>query len=176
MSSFIHFFTRQSRCRFGAIGKGTFFIYLFLAPLLALRAEIAAPVNNTSSAAPPLTEMVSLKKAKPGFFKRPLAKMLLRRIEKARHGNDYSTGAWLAVFGLLCVPLIVVSWFLSPYLGLIVTIPFSLLGLGLSIWAATKAFRRRTFTKWVQIVSVAGIILNGLLGLTLIMALIFYSS
>jgi hypothetical protein len=75
-------------------------------------------------------------------------------------GKSYGKGS--AIAGLGCAAAVVVSWLLSPYLGLFLTIPFATAGLILSIMAMSRS-RRYYRNKLATGLALAGIILNGLL-------------
>ncbi len=85
---------------------------------------------------------------------------------------DSDAGRGLAIAGLAVGLLGVLAWVLSPYLGIILTIPLGLTGLLLSIFGLVKA-KRRYRNKLVRALAIAGIVVGGLLtvGFGLVLAL-----
>lgn len=85
---------------------------------------------------------------------------------------DGDAGRGLAIAGLAVGLLGVLAWVLSPYLGIILTIPLGLTGLLLSIFGLVKA-KRRYRNKLVRALAIAGIVVGGLLtvGFGLVLAL-----
>lgn len=93
-------------------------------------------------------------------------------LSKSKNGRD---GTWLAFSGLLLGLLVIISWFISPYLGIFTTLPLGLAGLLFSLIALKKANRRWYRTKAIRVLSIFGIVLNSLLAL-LFLALLALSS
>lgn len=98
----------------------------------------------------------------------------LSKLDKKGVGSD-SDGTWLAVSGLVFGVLVIVSWIISPFLGILTTIPLGLIGLLLSIFGLKKARKRWYRTKAIRAVAIAGIALNGLL-LLLFLGLLAWAS
>ncbi|MCW5925126.1 MAG: hypothetical protein KIS77_22610 [Saprospiraceae bacterium] len=114
---------------------------------------------------------------KRGFFKKFVEKRLLKHLAKAekflgKPGDGDGKG--LAISGLTVGLLALLSWFISPYLGFILTIPFGLAGLILSIIGLVRA-KRWYRTGLVQGLAIAGIVLNSLL-IVLFLALLAWAS
>lgn len=72
-------------------------------------------------------------------------------------------GAGMAIIGLSLFVLTLASWFISPFLGIFATVPLSIIGLLLSIFGLRRARKRWYQTKTIRILSILGIVLNGLL-------------
>lgn len=139
-----------------------FIIFLFSLPFLA-GATMRSMPDTTSVSQSSFWEKQEGEKR--GFLKKIIKKRLIKRLAKAekslgKYGDG--DGKWLAIAGLALGPLVVLSWFVSPYLGLIVTLPLGLTGLLLSLLGLTRA-RRWYRTGVIQGIAIAGIVLNSLL-------------
>jgi len=113
-----------------------------------------------------------------GFLKKFIEKRLLKRLAKAEKSLGKSSdgdGKWLAISGLAVGILGILSWFINPYLGLIVSIPLGLLGILLCIISLKKA-RNSYDTGVVKVIAIAGIVINGLLAVGLLLAITLFSS
>ena len=151
-----------------------YIIFLLSLPFSAEATTRTAP--DTASVSQP-SFLVKQEGEKHGFLKRFIEKRLLKRLAKAEKSLGKSSdgdGKWLAISGLALGPLVVLSWFVSPYLGLIVTLPLGLTGLLLSILGLTRA-RRWYRTGVIQGIAIAGIVLNSLL-VVLFLSLLAWAS
>jgi len=81
-------------------------------------------------------------------------------LSKSENGKD---GLWLAITGLVLGLLVIISWFISPYLGIFTTLPLGLTGLLFSLISLKKANRRWYRTRTIRVLSIFGMVLNGLL-------------
>jgi len=79
---------------------------------------------------------------------------------KPENGKD---GRWLAITGLALGLLVIISWFISPYLGIFTTLPLGLAGLLFNLISLKKANRRWYRTRTIRVLSMIGLVLNGLL-------------
>lgn len=83
----------------------------------------------------------------------------LAAIDKDASGD----GAGMAIIGVSLFVLTLISWFISPFLGIFTTIPFSIIGLLLSIFGLRRARKRWYQTRTIRILAIIGIVLNGLM-------------
>lgn len=104
-----------------------------------------------------------------------LPRIVVAAIAVSPGRNDSDAGHGLAIAGLAVGLLGVLAWVLSPYLGIILTIPLGLTGLLLSIFGLAKA-KRRYRNRLVRTLAIAGIAVGGLLTVGLGLALALFSS
>ncbi len=90
--------------------------------------------------------------------------------------NYKGDGVGMAIIGVALFVLTIVSWVISPYLGIFTTLPFTLVGLLLSIFGLLRARKRWYQTKTIRVLAIMGIILNGLLLASFIVLLFGLSS
>lgn len=93
-------------------------------------------------------------------------------LSKSENGKD---GRWLAITGLALGLLVIISWFISPYLGIFTTLPLGLAGLLFNLISLKKANRRWYRTRTIRVLSIIGLVLNGLLTLSFLALLVLSS-
>ena len=138
-------------------------------------------LSSTTQAAiplppPPLNNLLDHPaqfQAKQGFFQRMVAKKLLKQLGKNTGKRWESSAKTLAITGFAVGLLTIASWLVSPYLGIIFTAPLVIGGLVCSLAGLLKARRQRPRTRWIIGLSIAGLVLNGLLGLAFASLFIF---
>lgn len=91
---------------------------------------------------------------------------------KSENGKD---GRWLGITGLALGLLVIISWFISPYLGIFTTLPLGLAGLLFNLISLKKANRRWYRTRTIRVLSIIGLVLNGLLTLSFLALLVLSS-
>ncbi len=152
-----------------------YIIFMLSLPFLA-----GATTRSVPDTTPVLHLSFSDKQAdgKGGFLKKFIEKRFLKRLAKAEKSlGKYSDGdgKWLAASGLAVGILGILSWFVNPYLGLILSIPLGLLGILLCIVSLKKA-RDSYDTGVIKGVAIAGLIINGVLAVGLLLAITLFSS
>lgn len=155
-----------------------FFIILLLNVPRIAGATVSIPAGNHESVEAQFTISNQKNGKKSGLLKRFAEKSLLKRLKKKAEAEGlfgYSDGRWLAVSGLAVGILGVLSWFVNPYLGLILSIPLGLLGILLCIVSLKKA-RDSYDTGVIKGVAIAGLIINGVLAVGLLLAITLFSS
>ncbi len=166
--------------------KTSYLLPIFL--LLGFLTDIKAIGNSPYRTSIPILGIEPTPMPNPVFKgERPDAFQVFRGLKKLskqlrtaasdgqKTAGNQSDGEWLSISGLGLGVLVIVSWLVSPFLGILTTIPLGLLGLLLSIFGLKKARKRWYRTKAIRAVAIAGIALNGLL-LILFLGLLAWSS
>jgi uncharacterized membrane protein YeaQ/YmgE (transglycosylase-associated protein family) len=160
-----------------------FLLFFFLA--IAAQAEsraisvVNAAMRGDASKTSKVQENALAKGRKSGIFAKLAQKMLRKRLVKMAKtleisGSASGDGRGLAISGIILGILTIASWLISPYLGIIFTIPLGVVGALLSIFGLLKA-NRFYDSKTSRALSIAGIALNGLL-LILFLGLLAWAS
>lgn len=155
-----------------------FYIFLLLSIPCLAGATMPTSVGNCEKATSSFSYSIKQQGGKSGFFQRFIEKSLLKRLKKKAKAEGlfgYSDGRWLAASGLAVGILGILSWFVNPYLGLILSIPLGLLGVLLCIVSLKKA-RNSYDTGVVKGVAIAGLVINGALAVGLLLAITLFSS
>ncbi len=149
-----------------------YIIFLLSLPFSAEATTRTAPDSSFVSESSFLAKKEGEKR---GLFKRFAEKTLLKRLKKAATLSGDGDGKWLAILGLSIGTLGILSWFVNPYLGLIVSIPFGLLGILLCIISLKKS--RNYYDRGaIKGLAIAGLVVNGLLAVGLLLAITVFSS
>ena len=151
-------------------------LYLTMWLLLPLSGE-GATVFPASSGVSCITMHES---EKPQARNRSIPKIFRKHYEKLARAfplrNNQGDGLGMAITGVSLFALTIISWVMSPYLCIFTTLPFTIVGLLLSIFGLLRARKRWYQTKTIRVLAIFGIVLNGLLLTSFIVLLFGFSS
>lgn len=104
---------------------------------------------------------------KPQSVNRSIPKIFRKHYDKLARAfpirDNQGDGLGMAIIGVSLFTLTIISWVISPYLGIFTTLPFTIVGLLLSIFGLLRARKRWYQTKTIRILAILGILFNGLL-------------